>query len=261
LPVNSARLDAVSAIVIEAGQLAMKSWRGAFEQWEKAPGDPVSEVDLAVDAFLRAQLCALDPEAGWLSEESVDDPERLLRSRIWVVDPIDGTRDFVRGRRGWAVSVALVEAGRPIIGVLDAPARGEHWQAELGRGARRNGSLLTASLCTSLAGARVPADVLPKLDSDLVIVEKPNSIALRIAMIAADEADLVATLRWGHEWDIAAAALISTEAGARVTDAHGAPLRYNSTKGEAFGVLATAPAIHASAVDRLAERARGAARR
>jgi myo-inositol-1(or 4)-monophosphatase len=93
------------------------------------------------------------------------------------------------------------------------------------------------------------------------VVAKPNSIALRIAMIAANEADLVATLRWGHEWDIAAAALIATEAGALVTDAHGAPLRYNSTKGEAFGVLATAAPIHASAVERLAERARGAAQR
>jgi myo-inositol-1(or 4)-monophosphatase len=259
--VNSALLDAVSAVAMEAGQLAMKRWRGAFEQWEKAPGDPVSEVDLAVDQFLRAELFALDPEAGWLSEETADDAERLMRSRVWVVDPIDGTRDFVRGRRGWAVSIALVEAGRPIIGVLDAPARGEHWQAEDGRGAQRNGDRLSASQHPVLSGARVPADHLPKLDMDLVVVAKPNSIALRIAMIAANEADLVATLRWGHEWDIAAAALIATEAGALVTDAHGAPLRYNSTKGEAFGVLATAAPIHASAVERLAERARGAAQR
>jgi myo-inositol-1(or 4)-monophosphatase len=104
----------------------------------------------------------------------------------------------------------------------------------------------------------VPADALPRRDTDLVMVEKPNSIALRIAMVASGDADLLAAIRWGHEWDIAAAALIAQEAGAIVTDALGRPLRYNSTKGEAFGVLATAPAIHDIAVERLAERAQKA---
>ncbi len=258
---SDALLDAVAAVAAEAGQMAMARWRGDFEQWDKSPGNPVSEVDLAVDHFLRGELEALDRDAGWLSEETADDAERLLRSRVWVVDPIDGTRDFVRGRPGWAISVALVEAGRPIIGILDAPARGEHWRASLGQGATRNGLSLSASACAAWLGVRVPADALPKIDSDLVTVEKPNSIALRIAMIAADEADLVATLRWGHEWDIAAAALIAKEAGALVTDVLGAPLRYNSTKGEAFGVLAAAQPIHQQAVLRLAERAKAASSR
>ncbi len=248
--------NAVADVAAEAGRIAMRSWRGDFEQWEKSPGDPVSAVDLAVDHFLKGELAALDPEAGWLSEETADDAERLLRSRVWVVDPIDGTRDFVRGRRGWAVSIALVEAGRPIFGVLDAPARSEQWRASLGNGATRNGHQITASQQQSFAGARVPADALPKSETDLVIVFKPNSIALRIAMVAAAEADLVASLRWGHEWDIAAAALIAAEAGAIVTDAHGQALRYNSTKAEAFGVLATAAPIHAEAVIRLSERAK-----
>ncbi len=241
--------------------MALGKWRGEYDQWEKSPGNPVSEVDIEVDRFLRAELFRLDPEAGWLSEETLDDAERLLRSRIWVVDPIDGTRDFVRGRRGWAVSIALVEAGRPIIGVLDAPARDEHWSAELGGGAHLNAVPIAAGSRSSLAGARVPADLLPKVDADLMIVEKPNSIALRVAMVASDQADLVATLRWGHEWDIAAAALIASEAGGIVTDAHGKPLRFNSTHGEAFGVLATAPGIHGQAVARLAERAAQLARR
>jgi myo-inositol-1(or 4)-monophosphatase len=179
-----------------------------------------------------------------------------MRPRVWVVDPIDGTRDYVRGRDGWAVSIALVEGGRATLAVLDAPARGEHWRAARGTGAVRNGLPLTASTRTDLSGARVPADLLPKADMDLVTVYKPNSIALRIAMVAADEADLVAALRWGHEWDIAAAALIAEEAGGKVTDAHGRPLRFNSTKGEAFGVLATGTPLHPVAVARLEERAR-----
>ncbi len=248
-------LDAVSAIAAEVGAMAHASWRGDFKYWDKVPGSPVCDIDLAADALLRERLMALDPEAGWLSEETVDSAERLNCVRVWVVDPIDGTRDYVRGREGWAVSIALVEGGRPVIGVLDAPARGEHWRAQAGRGAYLNGEPIRASVRASLPGARVPADVLARADADLVTVGKPNSIALRIAMVAADRADLLATLRWGNEWDIAAAALIAQEAGAVVTDAMGRPLRYNSTKGEQFGVLATAPAIHADAVERLSARA------
>lgn len=251
-------LDALGALAAEAGALAMTFWRGEFEQWEKKPGDPVSEADLAVNRLLKERLTALDPEAGWFSEETADSAERLLRPRVWVVDPIDGTRDFVRGRRGWCVSIAMVEGGRAILGVLDAPARGEIWAAEAGQGATRNGETIRSADRLTLAGARVPADMLPKVDSDLTIVEKPNSIALRIAMVAAGEADLVASIRWGHEWDIAAAALIAQESGATVTDARGAPLRYNSTEGGALGVLAACPGIHAAAVERLRERAAGA---
>ena len=249
------RLDSLSEIAREAGLLAMASWRGVFEQWDKSPGNPVSEVDLAVNNLLRERLRKLDPDAGWLSEETADSAERLMKTRVWVVDPIDGTRDFIRGRSGWAISIALVEGGRPLLGVLDAPARDEHWRAEIGGGAVRNGGTITASRCEALSGARVPADALPKADVDLVLVDKPNSIALRIAMVAANEADLVASIRWGFEWDIAAAALIAQEAGARVTDVMGGTLRYNSTKGEAFGVLATSPRIHCAAVERLKSRA------
>ncbi|MFZ4747963.1 MAG: inositol monophosphatase family protein [Sphingomonas sp.] len=248
-------LDAVSAAAREAGQVAMARWRGEFAHWDKMPGEVVCDLDLELDALLIERLGGIDPEAGWLSEETVDSAERLLVPRVWVVDPIDGTRDFVRGRRGWAVSVALVEGGRTIIGVLDAPARDEHWVAAVGEGSTLNGAPLRTSSRTTLSGARVPADILPKGDSDLVMVEKPNSIALRMAMVARGEADLLAAMRWGHEWDIAAAALIAEEAGATVTDALGRKLRFNSTKGEMFGVLACAPGIHAAAVERLATRA------
>ena len=235
--------------------MALRRWRGDFRQWEKGDASPVCEVDLAVDAFLRERLAALDPRAGWLSEETADAPDRLARHRVWVVDPIDGTRDYVRGRDGWCVSVALVERGRPVVGVLDAPARGQVWRAAAGGGAWLGETRLRASDRTALAGARIPADALPKADRLFACVAKPNSIALRIAMVAAGEADLIATLRWGAEWDIAAAALIATEAGARVTDALGLPLAFNKPEPQAFGVLASASGLHRAAVDHLAERA------
>lgn len=249
----------LEAIVREAGRVAMARWPGeghVLEVWEKTPGSLVCEIDLAVDSFLKRELGALLPSAGWLSEETADAPERLEGGMIWLVDPIDGTRDFVRGRKGWAVSVALINAGRPLFGMLCAPARGEFWSGEAGRGSWRNGERLVASDRRELAGARVPAHSLPPEDADLVMVDQPNSIALRIAMVAANEADLLATLRWGFEWDIGAAALIAREAGAVASDAFGQPLNYNKRDPRAFGVLVSAPPIHAAAVERLAERAR-----
>lgn len=248
----------LQAIVREAGRIALSRWPGSghdLHSWDKTPGNPVSEADLEVDRFLKRELGRLLPSAAWLSEETADDKARTGSGLIWLVDPIDGTRDFVGGRSGWAVSVALVSGGRPLIGMLMAPARGEEWVAVAGQGATLNDAPIRASTRSQFAGARVPTIMLPKEDSDLVAVEQPNSIALRIAMVADDRADLVATLRWGFEWDIAAATLIAREAGAEVTDAFGRPLAYNKHDPRDFGLLVCSPAIHAAAVERLADRA------
>jgi myo-inositol-1(or 4)-monophosphatase len=251
--------DRLLEIVREAARIAHARWPGAghaLSSWDKTPGNPVSEADLEVDRFLRRELRALLPSAGWLSEETADDNIRTASGLIWLVDPIDGTRDFVAGRSGWAVSVALVCAGRPLIGILAAPARGEEWVAVAGQGAMLNDAPLRASTRNEFAGARVPTIALPREDTDLIMVEQPNSIALRIAMVADDRADLVATLRWGFEWDIAAACLIAREAGAQVSDAFGNPLAYNKHDPRDFGVLVCSPAIHAAAVQRIGERAK-----
>ncbi|WP_296721172.1 3'(2'),5'-bisphosphate nucleotidase CysQ [Erythrobacter sp.] len=250
--------DRLQAIVREAGRIAHSRWPGAghaLHSWDKTPGNLVSEADLEVDRFLTRELKRLLPSAAWLSEETADDKARTASGLIWLVDPIDGTRDFVRGRPGWAVSVALVSSGKPLVGMLAAPARDEEWLAVAGKGATLNGLPLKASTRTQFSGARVPVHSLPMEDTDLVAVEQPNSIALRIAMVADDRADLVATLRWGFEWDIAAATLIAREAGAQVSDAFGRPLAYNKHDPRDFGVLVCSPAIHAAAVERLAERA------
>ena len=236
----------------------MGQWPGAghaVKSWDKGGDSPVCAADIEVDGFLKHELGRLLPSAGWLSEETADDHARLERDLIWVVDPIDGTRDFLRGSSGWAVSVALVSAGRPLLGLLVAPARNEVWTATAGTGARLNGIDITASKRRAFSGSRVPADMLMREDADLVLVDKPNSIALRIAMVADNRADLLATLRWGFEWDVAAATLIAREAGARVSDAFGDALAYNRRDPRAFGLLVTAPAIHSAAVERLADRA------
>lgn len=259
MPAADIDLRALVSAVSDAADRALTLWAGGrteVRQWEKVPGHPVCEADLEIDQMLRESLGRVDPAAGWLSEETADTVHRLALDRVWVVDPIDGTRDYLRGRRGWAVSVALVEHGEVRIGLLAAPARNELWVARAGEGATRNGHALRAGSRARLPGARVPADQLPRHDRDLVAVDKPNSIALRMAMVASDEADLVATVRWGNEWDVAAAALIAKEAGAIVTDALGDPLAFNRPDPTAFGLLCTAPGIHAAAADRLAPRAR-----
>ena len=253
--IDRARL---TAVVRAAGELALGQWPGHGHTprvWDKGGDSPVCDADMEVDRFLHEELSRLLPSAGWLSEETADHPARLSGGLVWLVDPIDGTRDFIRGRPGWAVSVCLISAGRPLFGLLHAPAHDAFYSAEAGHGAFRNGHRLTASQRQVLPGARVPADALMHEDADLSTVPRPNSIALRIAMVAADEADLVATLRWGWEWDIGAAALIAREAGAQVTDAFGQQLAFNKPDPRAFGVLVSAPAIHDAAIARLADRA------
>lgn len=251
--------DAVIAVTQEAGDLAMTSWReGAVPDakvWEKSKGNPVSDIDMAVDALLKQRLMSILPEAGWLSEETVDDPARLDSRLLWLVDPIDGTRDYVRGRSGWCVSVALVADGKPAFAVMAAPAQNKLWVAGADEGVVCNGYRLLGSTRQEFSGSRVPADDLPRVDADLVTVNKPNSIAMRMTMVACDRADLVATLRWGNEWDIAAAHLVAQEAGAVVSDALGRQILYNKREPLDFGLICCAPGIHKAAVGRLAERA------
>ncbi len=243
----------------DAADLAFGKWREGREPdarvWEKSKGNPVCDVDLAVDALLKERLAKIDSDAGWLSEETVDDPKRLAMKRLWLVDPIDGTRDYVRGRAGWCVSVALIENGLPKFAAMCAPATQQLWTAEAGEGAYCNDKRLNASIRREFTGARVPADDLPKIDQDLAMVHKPNSIAMRMTMVACDKADLVATLRWGNEWDIAAAHLIAMESGANISNAAGQPIFYNKKNPIDFGLICCAPAIHAAAVARLSGRA------
>lgn len=240
-----------------AGEVARCYFGGTVATWEKSPNNPVCEADLALDRLLKERLLGLRPSYGWLSEETADDPERLGRRRVWVVDPIDGTRDFLRGRTGWAVSIALIEDGVPILGAICAPARGQLFVAEAGGGATLNGAPVRVGDCAAVAGCRIPADPSTINASywpdrwEAEAVEKPNGLALRIAKIASNEADAFFEGRPMGEWDIAAAALILTEAGGSITDREGAPLRFNKPVPRLRGVIAATPAIHAEVLRRV----------
>ena len=155
--------------------MALARFDTDFRRWEKTPGSPVCEVDLDIDRMLKARLTALLPDAGWLSEETADNADRLGRDRLWVVDPIDGTRDYIRARPGWCVSIALVERGHVVIGVLDAPSRGERWSAALPL------LELSESERASLLGALAEAD--EAVAGDAV---KPVSVAELMATLGPD---------------------------------------------------------------------------
>ncbi|WP_243375660.1 inositol monophosphatase family protein [Sandarakinorhabdus cyanobacteriorum] len=254
---RAADLALAAEIAGNAATIAMGHFGGRGRSWAKADGSPVSEADMAVNAYLKGVIAAARPDDGWLSEECADTATRLDKRRLWVVDPIDGTRDFLRGRSGWAVSVALVEDGAVQVAVLAAPAQQRLYAASAGEGATLNGRRLQVSSLATLEGVRLPIDP-PNLNASFwpspwpgTAVAKPNSLALRMAMLAADEADAWMEGRSVAEWDVAAASLILIEAGGTVTDRHGAPLRFNQPQPLVHGLAAATPALHAEVLGRL----------
>jgi myo-inositol-1(or 4)-monophosphatase len=222
----------LEAAVREAGALANKAFGGPVKSWLKDKSSPVSEIDLAVDALLRQRLAALAPEAAWLSEETEDDPARLAAPLVWIVDPIDGTRAFIAGNPEWTISVALVEAGRPVLAALYAPASEEMFQAAAGTGTTRNGVAVAASSGAALAGARMagPKPVLERLARvvpGIVAVPRIASLALRLARVADGTLDGAIAGGSSHDWDLAAADLLVHEAGGALTTTGGFWPAYN----------------------------------
>lgn len=209
----------------EAGEIAMRYFGKAPEVWMKAGQSPVSEADYAADTFLRETLGAARPDYGWLSEETVDTGARMTARRTFVVDPIDGTRGFLEGNSAWCVSVAVVEAGRTIAGVLDCPARGEIYSAMPGKGAHKNGvRIAVREPGTELAigGPQRFVDLLPEeLRRRTRRMPHIPSLAYRLAMIAEGSIDATFVKPNAHDWDIAAVDLILTEAGGQLLDAKG----------------------------------------
>lgn len=247
-------IDAAKA----AAEVANRFWRQDPKCWDKGGGaGPVTEADLEVDALLRARLTDARPDYGWLSEETEDGPARLEDERLFIVDPIDGTRAFAAGERTWAHSLSVVERGRVTAGVVLLPRRDKLYAAALGQGATLNGAPVSASTRSELAGATVLA-ARPNFDAQhwkggTPPVERQfrSSLAYRLSLIGEGRFDAMLTLRDSWEWDIAAGTLIAAEAGATVTDRAGADLRFNSSGARTPGVLAAAPAIHMALSERL----------
>ena len=209
----------------EAGRIAMHYFRKNPKVSWKGGISPVTEADLHADKFLRETLMTARPDYGWLSEETEDDRSRLTKKRTFVVDPIDGTKAFIDGRDVWCVSVAVVENGRTLSGVLDCPARGEVFMASINGGSQMNGAPLHVRIPAEEIRVAGPKHyVVPFANAQAQRVEAVGhvpSLAYRVALIAAGRISGTFVKPNAHDWDLAAADLILAEAGGRLVRADG----------------------------------------
>lgn len=251
-------LDLLTQAAEAAGDLATGFFRGKNEVWDKPAGaGPVTEADLAVDKMLRESLSQARPDYGWLSEETDDSDARLGNDRVFIIDPIDGTRSFIGGSDTWAHSLAIAERGKIISAVVFLPVRGKLYTASFGQGAQLNGEAITPDRNPSLKGATVLAP-RPTMDQKNWPGGVPEidrhyrpSLAYRLCLVAEGRFDAMLTLRKSWEWDIAAGALILEEAGARVSDQAGSDLRFNNPHPQTNGVVASSQGIHAGLMTHL----------
>lgn len=225
----------------EAGRIAMRFFGKAPEVWMKAGVSPVCEADLAIDKYLSETLLSARPHYGWLSEETADSPERLKARRTFVVDPIDGTRGFLEGRDTWCVSIAVVEGGVPLAGVLDCPASGEVFSAVAGEGARKGGKIVRVRQAGPRPVVGGPKPMVRTAQESLGGTIQPGgyipSLAYRLAMVASGRIDATFVKPNSHDWDLAAADLILREAGGRILNRAGEQPTYASTDNPKHGAL------------------------
>ena len=236
--------------VREAGTLARQLFNGSITSWTKDDGTPVSDADMAVDELLKQLLMSDRADYGWLSEETEDDLERLNTRRVWVVDPIDGTKSFLAGGNHWCISAALVEDGRPVLGAVYLPLDDALYAARIGDGASLNGRPLNASPRGQLNGARLIAHrsimqpsrwqrAWPEVELGMT-----TSLALRLCRVAEGEFDATLAVGSKCDWDLAAGDLIVHEAGGRVSNLEGEGLTYNKQVTRQRGLVASGGAMH-----------------
>jgi myo-inositol-1(or 4)-monophosphatase len=254
-------LAADLALAIDAaragGAEAMARFGGPLDVREKSPNNPVTDADLAVDAILAEHLRAARPDYGWLSEETADDDSRRNARRTWVVDPIDGTRAYMKGKPHFTVCVALLEEGRPLLGAVYNPATDEFFDAVAGGGARLNGAPIQASAvdavedCRMLGDKQMFAHPAWPVPWPPMRVEARNSIAYRLCLVAAGRHDGAIALSAKADWDLAAGALILAEAGGVASDHRGAPYRFDRPRPLQMSMVAAGKALHPLLVRRV----------
>jgi myo-inositol-1(or 4)-monophosphatase len=263
LPESDARDDLalLTEAALAAGEIARRHFGNGPATWDKGSGlGPVSEADLEIDAMLRARLLAARPDYGWLSEETEDDPARLSARRVFIIDPIDGTRAFLDGQQGFAHALAVAEEGSVRTGVVHLPMLDKTYGALAGGGAWLNDhQMAVQGGAPRLPGARLLAgrkQMEPQhwRDGAAPDVERHfrSSLAWRLCLVAEGSFDGTLTHHDTWEWDTAAAALIAAEAGVCVTDRSGAALVFNRPHPASRGLLAAPPALHAGLLARLA---------
>lgn len=224
--------ELLRASAVAAGIIAAGYFRRDLRTWTKEGTSPVSEADIVLDNYLRNALTSARPDYGWLSEETADDPARLQHRRVFIVDPIDGTRGFIRGDDSWTVSLAVVEDGVPIAGVVYAPARDEMYDAAAGMGARLNGQPLVRQRHPGRVAPLIPAPGAVHQELQAAGLEYTRgpyfpSLAYQLVQVATGRLDAGVARRGARDWDIAGAACILKEAGLGFEDVCIGTLRFN----------------------------------
>lgn len=249
----------LSEAALEAGRIALHYVGRDKDVQDKGDGQgPVTQADLEIDAMLRRTLTEARPGYGWLSEESADTDARLSRSRVFVIDPIDGTRAFIKGEPTFSHSLAVVEDGVPFAAAIHLPMKDRLYAAARGGGATRDGAPIAPSGRQVLDGAEVLA-TRPNFHDEHWTGGRPpvsqhfvSSLAFRLALAAEGRFDAMVTLRRAWEWDIAAGALLVAEAGGAIHDRRGGVLRFNNVHPQVDGVVAGTRAVQAALLARLA---------
>ena len=243
--------DADDLALLEAacragGEIARRRFQEGCKSWSKQGGSPVTEADLEVDAWLRRTLMEARPDYGWLSEESVDDRKRLEHEVLFIVDPIDGTIAFLKGRPHFTICAAVVRSGVPVAGVVYNPMLDHLYKARDGGGAVRNGDAIHVGACHGLVDCAMLGDrvMLGAPPWPRMRVETRNSVAYRVALVADGSFDATISLSAKRDWDLAAADIILREAGGHITDRQGAALRYNGPEALQASMVAAGPRLH-----------------
>ncbi len=225
--------------------------------WAKHGGSPVTEVDIALDTQLKTHLREARPRYGWLSEETPDAPDRLARTRVFIVDPLDGTQSFLNHQAEFCVSIAIADVGVVTAGVVYDPIADLLYEAASGQGAWKNGSPARARTVTALGEASLLASKMLFANAQPAPrVDQKGALALRLALVAAGKFDGVVSLGYKAEWDLAAGALLVAEAGGEATTQTGSPLKFNQPQPRNLGIVAAGPGLHGLLIERAQSQAR-----
>jgi myo-inositol-1(or 4)-monophosphatase len=258
MPNDRADLELAIRAAREAGVIIMQTFRTEQQVTHKSPDQPLTAADLAADAALKRTLLAQRPDYGWLSEETADDAARLQCRRVWIVDPIDGTRSYIAGHAEFAVSIGLADDHEAVVGVVYNPATDEMFAALRGQGAWQVGGgalqVQSATPARIMAASRseISAGELSTFAASYDI-RPVGSTAYKLTKVAQGAAQVFVSRGPKSEWDVCAGVLIVEEAGGRATDLEGRVIRYNQPQTDVHGMLATNGVLHAEMLAAVAE--------
>ena len=238
-----AELTVAEQAARDAGVAVMEMFKGKFDVREKSKNNPVTSADLEANRIIHQAIEKNFPNDGWLSEEDPDDARRLGLSRVWVVDPIDGTKEFIEGVPQFAISIGFVVDGRPKVAVVFNPAKDRFYKAAAGEGAFLNDAPIRVTARDEIDGAallvsRSEPQKRFQVFVDRCAIRPVGSIAYRLAKVAGGDGDGTLTFRTIHEWDICAGVLMVEEAGGKVVDGDGNPMMFNRQPAKHKGVVA-----------------------